>query len=130
MNSILESLELRYPGAFDRVNNIPSFNHITKQFRSLSKFQRKGTSDITGCVNSRAIYIEVKTPTSIKDVEKVIKKIDSGVDLLPSEKHLANQVKYLRDKEKNGGYCFFTSNIEHTINKIEELCRLSALIQN
>lgn len=130
MNSILEALELRYPGAFDRVNNIPSFDHIRKQFRSLSKYQRKGSSDITGCVSSRAIYIEVKTPITIKDVEKVIKKIDSGIELLASEKHLANQVKYLRDKEKNGGYCFFTCNVEHTINKIEELCKLSVLIQN
>lgn len=118
MNYILEALEFRYPGAFDRVNNIPSFNHITKQFRNLSKFQRKGTSDIIGCVNSRAIYIEVKTPTSMKDVEKVIKKIDLGIELFPSEKHLANQIKYLKDKEKNGGYCFFTCSVEDVLQKV------------
>lgn len=121
MNSILESLEWSYPGSFDRINNIPSFNHVTKRFQRLNKYQRKGTPDIIGCLYGRWIAIEVKTSIAYKRVLKVIDKIKNNLPTSQTDKHLIEQINYMKLKEENGGICFFTFSVDHTLEKLRSI---------
>lgn len=118
MNAILEALEFNFPGAFDRINNIPGYNHERKTFVSPNKFSRPGTCDIIGCLDGRFIGIEVKTPKAFQHVVRVVDKLNRKLPLVDTDRHIQNQINYMEDKKKYGAYCFFTYDVDHTLKTI------------
>lgn len=122
-NEILQYLLDSKTGSFDMVYNLPPFDFRSGQYRRPSKHYRKGVCDIVGCLEGRFIGIEVKTPREFTWVKNFYKRIVSIVDsynpLTKKEAHVLNQIRYIRNKNSNGGYCFFTYSLGHTQNMLD-----------
>lgn len=125
-NSILQYLAIKKIGSFERINNVPVYDAKTKCYRRLSKYAKKGVCDIIGCYHGQFVGIEVKTPSEYKAVlrtydKAVVEGIDSYVPKTKKDEHFLDQIKYINEKNKNGGYCFFTYSLDHAISKLSKL---------
>lgn len=124
LNEMLD--HLNKVGSFDRVNNVPAFDQKTGRYKRMSKYARKGASDISGTYKGRPVYIEVKTPKAYKAVISYYKKIRSNIwTLKPTQEekfkfHAWEQVIYLRDKHDNGAITFFSDSYHDALNKLEQ----------
>lgn len=119
---LLAGLDQVYPGAFDRIANVPVYNQRTQSYQRPNKYSRSGTSDIIGCVNGRFIAIEVKTEKEYNWVWSFIQRVASGsyVPKNKKEEHAVDQINYLDSKKFHGGLCFFTYSLEHTLKTLKQ----------
>jgi hypothetical protein len=129
VNTILNGLSILKLGSFDRINNVPTYNIKTQSYNRPSKWAPKGMSDIIGCYNGNAVYIEVKTPIEYNWTMKFYNRlttefkvtIDNYQPLSKKEEHILNQIKYIRSKIKVGAVGFFTYGLDHVLEKLKEI---------
>jgi penicillin-binding protein-related factor A (putative recombinase) len=118
----LDGLESIYPGAFDRIANVPVYNQRTQSYQKPNRFSRAGTADIIGCLNGRFIAIEVKTEKEYNWTWNFIQKRNGVGSVMPKNKkedHAVDQINYLDSKRLHGGLCFFTYSLEHTLKTLK-----------
>lgn len=125
--AILEYLSINKIGSFDRTSNHALWDERFGGYRRPNKYSRKGMCDIVGCYKGRFIGIEIKTESEYKSVMRFWNKVNEsgGPDLFIAEnkrdEHFLNQIKYITDKNIEGGFCFFTYGIDHMMNKLKEV---------
>jgi len=121
-NVIMEYLTLKKIGSFERINNLPSYNVKQGHYMRPSRYAKKGVCDIIGCLNGRFVGIEVKSPIEFNHVCTLWNKISHIVDtykpINKKEEHMLGQIRYITDKNRHGGYCFFTHSLDHVIAKL------------
>lgn len=99
-NLIIDTLRLR--GIFCWKNqSVGIFDPRTKRFRTTTKRQLKGVSDILGIMpDGRFLAIEVKRPVKKPRTQEQLRKIASR-----------EQVTFIDNINKNGGLGIFADNI-------------------
>lgn len=118
---LLAGLDRIYPGAFDRIANVPVYNKNSQSYQRPNKFSRSGTSDILGCIRGRFIAIEVKTEKEYNWIWNFIQRTAGGsyVPKNKKEEHAMDQINYLDSKKIHGGLCFFTYSLDHTLKTLK-----------
>lgn len=107
-NLIIDTLRLR--GIFCWKNqSVGIFDPRTKRFRTTTKRQLKGVSDILGIMpDGRFLAIEVKRPVKKPRSQEQLRKIASR-----------EQVEFIEKINENGGIGFFADNMDELKNKLD-----------
>jgi len=128
--SILDGLQTLRMGSFNRINNAPVFDPIRKFYRKQGKHSPPGISDIIGVCRGRYACIEVKKASELRRVERfqlLLKETNADLyDYLLHtenkwEKHILQQIIFIKEKVDQGAIGFFTASLEHVIEQLKTL---------
>lgn len=117
---ILEYLEKRSPVAL-KVPSVGYFDAKVGRYRKqVSKFVRKGISDVFYLEGGEFYVFEVKSDTEHKYIKKHLDDImkSHGIGLNKKRMHIYEQALFIEDVKREGGFGGFVSTVEDVMEII------------